>query len=366
MGQDLPEGVVLVTGPQVDSERLNGLDRVTQQQLLLLANTRSLPLLVEADGAHMRSLKAPAEHEPAIPPFIDQVVVVAALSALGQPLTDEWVHRSEIFSTLSGLPLGAPITPQALLSVLSHSDGGLKNIPPTSRRTVLLTQIEMPELQAQAGWLAEHLLPAFNNIVISAPPSAVYESVAGIILAAGESRRFGSPKQLLKWRGLPLVSHVAHTALEAGLSPVIVVTGYKAHEISEPLVGLDIRIVENREWSHGQSTSVQSGIRALPPKMGAAIFLLADQPQIPATLVRNIVERHRQTLAPIIAPQIDGQRGNPVLFDQDVFPAMLTLNGDQGGRALFSHYPVTWVPWHDASLLLDVDTPGDYQKLVDL
>ncbi len=97
---------------------------------------------------------------------------------------------------------------------------------------------------------------------------------------------------------------------------------------------------------------------------GGAIFLLADQPQTPPTLIRSLVEMHARTLAPIIAPLVNGQRGNPVLFDRATFSDLLSLTGDVGGRSLFSRYPVEWLPWHDEGVLLDVDTEEDYSRLV--
>jgi CTP:molybdopterin cytidylyltransferase MocA len=96
---------------------------------------------------------------------------------------------------------------------------------------------------------------------------------------------------------------------------------------------------------------------------GAAIFLLADQPQVPSTILNALTEKHAQTLAPIIAPLVAGRRANPVLFDRATFPNLMALTGDVGGRAIFSKYPVTYLPWHDESLLLDVDTPEDLLKL---
>jgi molybdenum cofactor cytidylyltransferase len=74
-----------------------------------------------------------------------------------------------------------------------------------------------------------------------------------------------------------------------------------------------------------------------------------------------MVEAHQSSLSPIIAPQIDGQRGNPVLFDADTFPELLAIEGDVGGRVLFSHHPVEWVLWHDSRVLIDIDSPEDYQ-----
>jgi molybdenum cofactor cytidylyltransferase len=192
----------------------------------------------------------------------------------------------------------------------------------------------------------------------------VIEQTAGIILAAGGSSRFGQPKQLLTWRGEPLVRHVAKTALRAGLNPVIVVLGAVADAIEPVIKDIGLRIVINQAWMDGVSTSIKTGLSALKEDVGGVIFLQADQPQIPVQLVNSLIEEHRSTLNPIVAPQIDGVRGNPVLFDQTVFPALSALEGDRGGRALFSHYPIDWVTWHDPKALMDIDSPGDYQDFL--
>ena len=76
-----------------------------------------------------------------------------------------------------------------------------------------------------------------------------------------------------------------------------------------------------------------------------------------------MTEKHAQTLASILAPLVAGQRANPVLFDRVTFPDLMSLTGDVGGRAIFSKYPLVYLPWHDESLLLDVDTPEDLEKL---
>jgi molybdenum cofactor cytidylyltransferase len=80
-------------------------------------------------------------------------------------------------------------------------------------------------------------------------------------------------------------------------------------------------------------------------------------------VLRALVERHSLDLSLIVAPQVQGQRSNPVLFDRLTFPDLLALTGDVGGRAIFSKHPVTTLPWYDESLLLDVDTPEDYERL---
>jgi len=391
LDNELPAGVVLVTGqPSTEADqpaRLIGLDQACMLRLLALANAHQAPLLIEADGSRRLPLKAPAEHEPAIPIFANIVAVVAGLSGLGKPLTNEWVHRPERFAELAGQALEQPITPQALVRVLAHPLGGIKNIPPNSRRVLLLNQAATPDLQALAYSITPELLQSFHAVIIANLPEngaqpgksegessatvqpsaifAVHEPVAGIILAAGEASRFGQPKQLLLWQNEPLVHHCARIALQAGLSPVIAVTGESSPQISHALADLDVRVVHNPDWQQGQSTSVQAGLQALPDEIGATIFLLSDQPQVHVELLQALVENHAASLAPIVAPLVDGQRANPVLFDCQTFPELMKISGDTGGRELFSRYSIRWVVWHDRAILLDIDTPEDYQRLLE-
>ena len=298
---DLPAGVLLFTGPPGDDGRTAGLPERLLERLRRLADLLSLPLLVEADGSRQLPLKAPAAHEPVIPGWVNTVVVVAGLSGLGKPLNHEWVHRPELFSRLANLDLDAPVTPEGLVRVLSHPQGGLKGIPHSARRVALLNQAGTPELQAVAQRLARPLLAEYAGVVVAVlpPPDlrtgeddrtgviAVHERVAGVILAAGGAQRMGQPKQALIWRGQPLVRHVARAALEAGLDPVVVVTGSAADQVEAAVEGLPVQVVNNPEWQAGQSSSVKIGLQALPAETGAAVFLLADQPQTPARAHRQ-------------------------------------------------------------------------------
>jgi molybdenum cofactor cytidylyltransferase len=89
-----------------------------------------------------------------------------------------------------------------------------------------------------------------------------------------------------------------------------------------------------------------------------------DQPQITGAILRALVEKHAEELHPIVAPMVIDRRANPVLFDRVTFPDLLTLEGDVGGRAIFHKHHVEYLPWHDDRLLLDVDTPEMYQRLI--
>ncbi len=196
---------------------------------------------------------------------------------------------------------------------------------------------------------------------------AIEPKIAGIILAAGESRRLGTPKQLLTWRGEPLVKHVVRLAQKCHLDPVIVVTGYKWIDIAMGYNGLPAVLdIVNPDWREGQSSSIRTGLGFLEKDVDACLFFMSDQPQIPLRLVKKIIKKYITDRPMIVAPRVEGRRGNPVLFDRSTFKALKKLNGNEGGRKLFEKYPVTYVEWKDASILLDVDTLDDYRKLKEL
>lgn len=382
------QGILLVTG-EPDGDRTKPISEKLLHRLHQHCKAHSLPLLIEADGSRQKPLKAWAEHEPPIPPFADLVIHAAGLSGLGKPLNDEHIHRAEKFAELSGMEIGKTVSLEALAKVLTHPQSGLKNIPKTARRVVLLNQADTAELQSAAQTLTSSLLPVYQAVLISNLLHdhiyAVHEPIAGIVLAAGESKRFGKPKQLLEWKGQPFVRAVAQTALRAGLAPVLVVTGANAEEVAAAVRDLDVLIVRNEDWQSGQGSSIREGIKALTPppslrdtspksfgfgggwegdEVGGAVFLLTDQPQVTTTVIQALREKHAEGLYPIVAPMIIDRRGNPVLFDRAVFPDLTNIAGDTGGRALFHKHRVEYLPWHDDHLLLDVDTPEQYERLI--
>ena len=126
-----------------------GLSLSQAAELISACKQAVVTCLIEADGARHLALKAPAEGEPVIPPLVDLVIVVVGLSAIGRPLNNGTVFREDIFSKLTGLPLGEPILLEHILRMLNHPEGGLKGIPPNSRAAVVFNQADayslMPE-----------------------------------------------------------------------------------------------------------------------------------------------------------------------------------------------------------------------------
>jgi molybdenum cofactor cytidylyltransferase len=164
------------------------------------------------------------------------------------------------------------------------------------------------------------------------------------------------------WEGQPLVYHAVRAARDAGLSPIIVVLGAHHDDVRAAVAGEEVVFVDNPAWADGQSSSVHAGLWAVGRTAEAAVFLLADMPRVSAATIRRLREAHRSALPPIVAPVGGGRRGNPVLFDRRVFPALHALSGDEGGRSLLHRFS-----WHaiecDPEEFTEVDRPEDLANL---
>jgi molybdenum cofactor cytidylyltransferase len=362
---------VLLTGPVSADQRLSGMDPSILAAIYQHCRTQGYALLIEADGARQRPLKAPAAYEPVIPTWVDQVVVMSGLGGLGKALNSDSVHRPEIFAQLAGLGLGEEICVTHLAQVLGSPSGGLKGIPVGASQVLFLNQAEGEIRMALGARLDNVLVDVFDRVLIGSlqqahddgPIFSAHSRTAGIILAAGGSERLGQPKQLLDWCGVPFVRQVAQTALSAGLDPLIVVTGSDRVAVEGALSDLPVRCVHNPGWADGQSSSMRVGLASLPKRCDRVIFLLSDQPQVSPLLIRGLIERHNQQRAPITAPMMRERKGNPVLFSNETFEVLQVVSGDKGGRAAFNKFKVDTLPWIDDRALLDVDQLSDFDQL---
>ena len=330
-------------------------------------------VLVEADGSRMRSFKAPAEYEPVVPGCTTLLAPVVGIDVLGCPLTDEYVHRAERAAALAGVQPGVAVTPEIVAAALAHPQGGLKGLPPGARAVPLVNKVESAEELAAARDLADRLLAYLqvDSVVVGAagrddPVAEVRSRVVAVVLAAGGAERFGAAKQLLPWAGGTLLSHVVDMAMASQARPVVVVLGCQADACRAALGDRPVTAVFNAGWAQGQSSSVKAGLASLPANVGAVVFFLADQPGVTPAVVNALIERHRTTLAPVVWPEYEGRRGNPVLFDRTTFPDLMRLSGDMGGRPVLQAYAgrAERVPVADPGILSDIDTPGDYEQAV--
>jgi molybdenum cofactor cytidylyltransferase len=182
-----------------------------------------------------------------------------------------------------------------------------------------------------------------------------------VLLAAGSSSRMGHPKQLLDYRGMPLVRHAATIGLASACRPVIVVLGSRAAQILPVLGGLAVEAVIHYRWADGIGSSIRAGVAtAAERNVEGVILSLADQCRLTATSLDGLIAIHRETGRGIVASRYADTVGVPAFFARRFFPRLLALDPDEGcKRVLLEHV--------DESLYLDspeaeadIDTPADY------
>lgn len=191
-------------------------------------------------------------------------------------------------------------------------------------------------------------------------------AIAGIVLAAGRGTRMGGPNKLLAHDGSrPLVRAAVETALEAGLDPVIVVTGHDGDAVEAALADLPVLLVRNDDYALGQATSLQAGLSALPFECGAFVVLLGDMPRVRSATIARLIEAHADLpdLAAIL-PTFRGEPGNPVLLTRELVPLLMMLEGDRGARAILrSRRDILELEIDDPGIRLDIDTPEALKAL---
>jgi molybdenum cofactor cytidylyltransferase len=329
-------------------------------------------VIIEADGARGLPLKAPAAHEPVVPRETTLFIPVCGITALGRELTAHAVHRPELVAGLTGLACGELVTDEAIVRLLLNPLGGLKGAPARARVQPLINQVSNAESLAAARRIAARVKvdPYVDRVLIGAvaTKSPVLESwrrVAAVVLAAGESRRLGRPKQLLRVGQTTMIEHVLRAVLGAHLDQVVVVLGSRAAEIA-PHVTAGTQSVLNADWSSGISSSIRAGLSAVASTIEAALFVLADQPHLTSTTLERIVQAYYGTEKSIVVPACQGRRGSPVLFDRRHFDELKALHGDVGGRAVAQRHAecVLEVELETDETLTDIDTLADYESFL--
>ncbi len=194
-------------------------------------------------------------------------------------------------------------------------------------------------------------------------------SVAGVLLAAGGSRRLGSPKQLLTVNGVTLVERAARQLLDAGCSPVLVVVGANSASIRDAVAMLPFECVENSHWERGMGTSIAAAVQSLHDvrfaHTSAVLIATCDMPTVTVGHLQSLLatsDLGEQRVASAYAGA-DGStergpvRGIPAVLPRADWPALAALDGDQGARALLRDAGTITVSLPNGNF--DLDTPSD-------
>jgi len=195
---------------------------------------------------------------------------------------------------------------------------------------------------------------------------------AGIILAAGESIRFGKPKQLLKLNDKYLIEWVLEAALASQLEKTLLVLGHKHQKILTALGKKarhpNLQMVINHDYKHGQSTSLKMAVKIIQDKFPAVMFLLGDQPMLDSDTIDMLLEQFWSSGKDICVPVFEGKRGNPVIFSHKFYDQLVNITGDIGARKIIQNHPHCILEFEIKNPLcfIDIDTQSDFDKLVEL
>jgi molybdenum cofactor cytidylyltransferase len=206
---------------------------------------------------------------------------------------------------------------------------------------------------------------------------------AAIILAAGSSSRLGGGrhKLLLPLHDRPVLAHVLDAVLASQARPVVLVLGHQPEQVRTHLAAYtthpDLNVVENPDYLQGMSTSLRLGIQTLQvhgytkspgESVDSVLVLLGDQPLITVQHIDALIATYKTTGKRIIAPTYEGKRGNPILFDASLFPELLEVTGDEGGRSVLERHreEIATVEMGNPLANIDVDTWEAYQRVVEV
>ena len=188
--------------------------------------------------------------------------------------------------------------------------------------------------------------------------------IPGVILAAGSSLRLGRPKQLLMWRGRPLLQHVIEAAAASNLTELVIVLGHEADRISDALsLPEGARLAHNPDYRSGQASSLRVGLTAISENSHAAAILLSDHPYVTAALIDRVLEEFELSSAPVVRPRFGEVPGHPVVAARREWERW-KLTGDEGALSLLEDSVVHELTI-DEVMFADVDTWGDYRALLE-
>ncbi len=188
--------------------------------------------------------------------------------------------------------------------------------------------------------------------------------ISGILLAAGESRRMGSPKALLPYRGQTFLERSCTAFFSAGVDELIVVLGAWEDKLRPALPRHPaLRAVVNPHYALGQLSSLVCGLRALSPNSEAVVVNLVDHPLARAETIAALIASFRAEPVPIIIAVHRGKRGHPVLFSHQVYGELLAAPLEQGAKVVVRKDPVRvrHVSLGDPGIVADIDTPQEYR-----
>ncbi|MBN1563841.1 MAG: putative selenium-dependent hydroxylase accessory protein YqeC [Anaerolineae bacterium] len=339
----------------------------------LVDTVNSDVLLIEADGASRRSLKAPYDHEPVIPADTSLVVLMAGLDALGQPLDDDHIYNAERIRERYGFPDGGEVLPPWMAVTIRDAELGMRGVPEKTRVVALLNKVTANGHERERARRVAQMALRSTRIEAVAlgemqhtgdPVHEIQRRVGAVVLAAGRSARMGRSKVLLPWDGRTVIESIVTRLITARIPEIVVVTGYRGGDVARALKKLPVRTVHNPGYMAGEMlSSLQVALGDLAQTTAASLVVLGDQPSLDGRVISRVMDAYATRQGGIVVPEHRGQRGHPVLFDRRFWPELLALESG-APRDVMRRHPdhIAAVEVESDSILRDIDTPEQYRQ----
>jgi len=288
-----------------------------------------------------------------VPECVNKLCIVVGLDAVGKEIIEENFYNTTGMQDLGAI-LGEILTPAILRGLLLHPTGYLRFKTYSRKLYLILNKAEKIHDDMELFELVTELFHTdLEQILVTSTkhepivrkiPDNRYHHITGIILAAGMSSRFNGVKQLADIGGKRLTYHVTEQALASELNDVVLVLGYKYDEVLSSLGGLienrKLSIIRNKNYTDGLSSSIIAGLESVLSRSDAVMIMLGDQPNISTEILNTLVRAYRHSHARLCLPMIEHENnlrpGNPVIFNERLFPELLLIQGDLGGRQVVS------------------------------
>ena len=192
------------------------------------------------------------------------------------------------------------------------------------------------------------------------------QKIGAVILAAGESSRFGRPKQLVQFRGKSLVRRVVDAAKDANCSAIVVVLGSRREQIERELKETAAIVAENEDWRRGIGSSIRVGVESAvnqAPDIEAIVLLTCDQPFMKTDTIERLIAMREKTKKAIVASSYSETLGVPALFDRSCFQELLALDDETGAKTIILSNRERVAELLFLKGEIDIDTAADYEKL---
>jgi len=192
--------------------------------------------------------------------------------------------------------------------------------------------------------------------------SSSQSTLAALILAAGKSQRMGSPKALLQWGTCSFLETICHNCLAAGITDIIIVTGYHSSAVRKAHSALPVSWVENPRPDHGMLSSLRCGLNHLPSENCSLLLCLTDYPAVSFRTYLDLVARASDSS--IILPVHNGRRGHPVVFGAAFITELRDGPCPEGARSVVRDHPdaIIEMQTDDPAILWDINTPEAYTR----